>query len=480
MLKLNGIDLPSFAKIASIEVSVLPPITNNTIQVRGRKSPHFYDQQLGTRKINATVILLAEEANAVIAKVGQLAEWFYHEEAVPLVISDDPGKTWTVLPDGDTNVEEVVSTGKVTLSFICMEPFAYGPDHEVTLTPIDDEPVYFTVYGNATTYPEIELTLNQDNVDTISVISDDGVIMLGEPNEITKAVTNKKPLRINDDGTNVSLWTAGTTVDSGVVAGVFASDGYSFTAAGNDYGTGADWHGPAMIRSLPSPINNFEVEAWINFNAAKGEEIGRVEIYLLDANNVQFGKVSLHDSYKTGDNPRFLARAGGVSDGKTFADRLDTRSKLWENFYGTIQIGRKHGNVWYCHIGQYDATKKIFHSRYSTEWRDSKNLFNNQLAKVQIHTGVHSTKAKYNKITVNDVEVSEHVELSTTQAPLIGDTGRTFLIDCSRSIVYNEGKPAFDLINPVSKFFGFKKGVNGLSIHPPAASVKITYKERWM
>lgn len=477
LLNLNGVNIPSFVKVNAVKYSILPPIENNFLKVRGKKEYYFTGQDLGQRKIEAEVTITSTGPNKVMARMTQLAEWLYHEEEVKLIIEDTPDKYYLVVLDGETNIEEIVSTGKGTISFLCTQPFAFGYLHEVPYTPTSDQPYYFNVVGNAPSFPEVELTV-KENITDISIVADNGLVMIGEPETIDKTPTNKKPLRLSDTMANTSNWTAGTSVDGGTVAGTFSTNGYSFSQASKDYGTGSQWHGAAAIRSLPSPIQDFEVNADIGLISSKVGQIGRVEVYLLDANNNHVGKVSLKDVATNGNYMTFEARAGNYSGGKYFV-REEKRNGVWANFSGRIQIGRK-GKKWYAHIGQYDSTKKIYHSRLSREWYDVKNQFSSKVAKIQIHIAAFATREAYNNAFIGDIKVHEHVELTSTQTPIIAETGDVLLIDSSKSIVYKNGEPFFEGINPVTTFFPLQKGLNGLAVSPAKADVVVRYTERWL
>lgn len=476
MLKLNGIDIPSFVKVNKVEFSILPTIKNNTLSVRGRKGVYLFGQEIGERKISVDVTIHSLP-NQVMLQTRDLAEWLYHEEAVKLVIADEPEKYYMVVPDGDTNISEVVSIGQGKITFLCTEPFAYGLDRVYeNNTIVGTEPFYFDVDGTAETFPTIELSVKED-ISNITVVADDGAVMIGEPVEITKTPTNPLPVRLWDEMTNVASWTSALKVDDGLIMGDFASTGYDFIQAGADFGTHSAWHGASKVKSLATPLQDFQVDSYITLNSSQGQ-LGRVSIYMLDANNEFVGKMELADAWGNNKSMVWFAIAGGGNYNGKQIHRTENHAGIWHNFSGLLKIGRR-GKHWYCSIHKQKAGGGYTSEMYKT-WDDTKNLFTNkQVAKVQVHIGAYGTKPPAT-MKVSDIKVMERVELTSAQVPIIAESGDKFTIDCSKAIIYKNDLPYYEGLNPISKFFSLKKGLNGLAITPAKADIKVTYTERWL
>jgi hypothetical protein len=302
--------------------------------------------------------------------------------------------------------------------------------------------------------------------------------MVGDPDDVTKAPTNPFPKRLHDVLSNPASWTAGTAVDGGVIFGDYVSNGYSFRQASGDYGTGSSWHGAAKIKSLTTPIQDFEVHSYFGFKTDKKEQVGRMEAYLLDANNNILGKVALVDKSDKGNYPTFEARAGGLANGTYFGNKQRTDGK-WTNKEGIMKIGRK-GNKWTANISVFDAEGERLQYSQTFTWTDRSNLFTAKLAKVQLHVGAYGTKAKYKDLYYHSFRIFEYVELSTTQTPIVVEKDDVILIDCEKSIVYKNGDPYFAGLNMASDFFSLQRGVNGLSLSPPIADVTVKFRERWL
>lgn len=500
MLRLHGVNMPDFVKVESVEFPLLPPIENQALQVRGRKGLFLYDQQTGKREIKVNVFLIAQPYQ-VMQKARELAEWFYHDDEVKLVFEDEADKFYIVVPDGNTDFTEMGSVGTGTLTFLCVDPYAYSIERRThNVKPTSTTPFYMTVDGTAPTFPDVELTLNED-IDSIAVVTDDEYVMIGEPAEATKTKVNRFPTRLHDYMENVLAWTPGNQVDNGTISGTLSSTNmYGVTQTGKNYGSNANgWHGAAMIRSLPTPIQDFQ--AAMRFTMAPGDfsEMGRIELYLLDVNGEHIGKVGLSEVTSNADHPTFYARTGDANEGTSFdsykggktvyakiykkidrkmAEYLAKYSTL-SGMYGQMYIQRR-GTKWTAFIGRYDDNGKKFITTHTATWTDKKGRWKAKLAGVQIHIGAYKGYKAQNLMQISDVYVKEYVELSKDQTPIIAEKGDVLLIDCENSIIYKNGHEFYEALVPGSEFFSFEKGVRGLAVTVPNTNVEVTFRERWL
>lgn len=479
MLNLNGKPLPSWVKLESIETSVLPPIINNTLKVRGKAGVHLLSQQLDTRTIKANIIIKAEPYQ-VLQKMHELAEWLYHKKPVKLIMADDVERYYLVLPDGETNIEELITLGFGTLSFICTEPFSFST-YETTVekTAMTSEPFYFTVGGNTDTYPVIDMTLTED-VDNVAVVSDNGFVLIGDPTEEPRVKKRTFERRIDDEMETTNGWSNSSFIEDGVIKGTFAPIGGNAVAQASDnYGTAeGEWHGAAMQRSLTTTIQDFKTEVWFRLNTASRFEMARFEVYLYDQNGEHITRVTFQDSNLIMPLTMTRVRLGDVNEGKTLMSATNPRS-LWDDFYGRMRIQRI-GNKWEIEVAKYDSDKEEFVSRVSTKYTDAKKKYTQKLAGIKLHVGTFSGVPKPNNLRIYKTVVSEYVELSGDSTPIIAEKGDIIRIDCGRSIVYKNGEAFYQGINPASNFFSLEKGVNGLSVTSEGAKLKVRFRERWL
>lgn len=473
MLKLNGAVIPHYVKVNKVEFSILPPIENKLLNVRGRKGSYFMQQEFGTRKISVDITLIAEEINGVMSLAREFASWLYHDKPVKFEIDDEPDKYYMVVLDGETELDEIANIGQGTLDFLCVEPFAYGAEKTSLVGTPTEEPFNIVNTGNTTTYPQIELTMKQ-NVSEITVVSDDGYVVIGKPTPVDVEVVDDTPLQLSDDMSTINTFTSGILVD-GAISGTLKSNGYAISA--DNYGTGTGWHGGAMTRTLPKTLKDFEITYDITLACSDKKQIGRIELYLFDANNNNLGKIALKDTNPNGETQGFEARVGNIGTGQYFANVVG--STLWTDFTGRLKLKRK-GKIWEAWIGKWDSKKKQYVSTKTYSFVDKRGTFSANLAKVQIHIGQYGTYATPTSAYISHLAVYDRLTLGAGQVPIIAKVGDVLTIDNEKAIVLKNGVPFYEGIHADSKFFGLNAGINGIVVSPPLADVSVTYKERWL
>lgn len=482
MIKFAGKLFPSYVKVLQTKYSILPSVESKTTQVFGRGGSYDFGVEIGEREIEIDVMLIADNPHDVINKARDFATYLFYEDLQPLIILDEPDKQYMARFTGESQVAELHKTGSATLKFLCPNPYAESVQEKVVeASPVDFTPTAITNNGTAKTYPIIDLTLKQDST-SVAVISDDKFVQIGLDDQPEKTKTTVNPVVLNDNMSSLTGWTTGVGVDGGVIAGSLATNGTYFSQASGNYGTGTGWHGGAMVRSLPRQLQNFEVRGHIGFKSSSGKQVGRVEIYLLDANNAVIGKVALADPTVTGDFPYAQARAGATTNDKNFVNSYGGRKGVFGDFTGIIQIARVN-RTWTAYFAKVDS-KGRHHTRLTTKWFDGESKYNGkQLAKIQVHIGSFGTHQPVSTMYVTNLTVYEKtVNVNTdTNVPVIFSTGDVVTIDNERAIVMKNGEPIFSELDPSSDFFSLEKGVNGLIFSPPeAVEVSVRYRERWI
>lgn len=477
MITLDGVRSPDFMKINSVQFSILPPLINNTLKVRGKYGAFLFGQETDLRAFTVAYTIKADEAGGVMKIAREMAEWLYKDKPVKLAFDDEPDKYYLVVPDGESNVTEIVNIGQGEIRFICIEPFAYSEiPKSVTidnsLATITETEIEYA--GTADAHPEIKVTVNEP-ISSLTVGIGEDVLVIGEPAAVEETPKNLKPRVLWDDMSNtLEGWTKSLQVDGGVVTGSFKTNGTSFRP--ESYGTGSNWHGPAMEKALDRPIDDFQIHFGMGFKTKDKKEVGRIELYLLDENGVQFGKIALVDKFATTNKNVLEARAGTWSQGTYFAKTQSIPD--WDNMYGRIRLTRK-GRAWTVNIAQ-EKPNGTYDYQYEKTWFDAANRWTHKLAKVQIHIGTYGNNKTPRDSFIPLIVVQELIDPKENEAPIIAIPDDVLLIDNEKMVVYLNGEPRFDLINPVSNFLKLRKGVNPVAVSPVKAVYEITYPERWL
>lgn len=478
MIKFAGKLLPSYVKVLNIKYAILPTIESKTQKIMGRGGSYDFGIEIGEREIELEIMIIADNQNDILRKARDLTSYLYYKDLKPLILLDEPDKQYMARFVGDSEVTELYRTGKATLRFLCPSPYAESiTTTSVTATAFKDTPIGVDNNGTAEAFPIITLTM-KENASSISVITNDKHVTIGNSPDSDEEQEEENPLITGITADSYAGWSTALEVDNGEITGTFNSNGFTLRQADGDYGTGASWHGASGIRAISKELQDFSVDYYIGFESLSIEETGRMELYLLDANNEHIGKIALHDSSKSTRTLVVEARAGNYQAGHYFMRSSIPSSTVDGKFYGVLRIYRK-GKKWGAYLAFVDENG--VHSKViKKEWTDTEGAFNlKKLAKVQIHTGAFSTRQPVKTMYVVYIGVYE-LKKPNTSTPVILKKGDKLTIDNTKAIILKNGEPFFQYLDPSSDFFGLNTGINGIVISPPVADVNIKYKERWL
>ncbi|HEF5065819.1 distal tail protein Dit [Bacillus paramobilis] len=486
MLTFAGKRLPSFVKVNTMSFSMLPSLTAKSVKVNGRMGEYDFGTEVGTKKITFNIQIIAPQANQVITYARKLGEFLFYEDLQPLILDDETSVQYMARISGDTEISELFNIGSGKLEFIIPSGYGesvYEKSAQWTAAQVGANNVLqVTNDGNTDTHPIVELKMKQ-NATSVAIVNNSSYVALGK-NDVSKTPVPINPIVLEDHGTTFTGWTTtGTATDNGTTQGSFMTDGVNFRQLNKDYGTASNWHGAAAIKALPKQLTDFEVTIRFGLKATKGNQIGRVEMYLIDENGANMGKMGLQDSNENIYLPIAEARAGSWGQGNYFVKSWGDYVWVFQDFQdGLMRIGRNKG-TWFFYICKIDPYTNLHHTELYREWRDPKGKFTTEkLSKIQMHIGTFGGAEPVNDMYVTDIvvkDLSPNVN-ADTQIPLTLKTNDVITIDNNKAIVYLNGQAAYDILDPASDFFALEKGVNGLVVSPPVADVSIKYRERWL
>ena len=354
--------------------------------------------------------------------------------------------------------------------FYCSDPYKYGPELEATFP---SDAVTVTNNGTAPAKPIFELDVNEPT--TFAMVSNgEEYLMIGRAVNIEEDEPfNKYELVYSTDGSSTTGWTSGSAVDGGVVAGTMGTTGTRFEAS--SYGTGTRWHGPAIKQSLPEVLTDFRMNAFISMFHNPPEQVGRIEIYLLDVNDNVVAKVAMKDieSYQT--LAWGTARVGSDGEGHLLIDEYGDRPGNWNNFRGLLRLERE-GNRWEAYFAMVDSTTGQHHTRKLVQWIDTENKYNRNVAQVQVHMAQFGNKPP---ITggVNFINIFK-INQEPEGVPYIAENGDIITLDHQTNSILVNGEVRKDLISMGSRFFKLKPGTNDISVMPENTfNTRIRYRE---
>ena len=247
-----------------------------TYETGVRDGSTLQSKRFSARTITVGYQLIASSAEAFRAAFNALNAALDVEEA-ELIFADEPDKFFIGTPFGRGDVPAGRNAITGEFDILCADPFKYSCT-EYEVTPTLDDGTTFAIQYNGTyrSYPTLVAEFADEDDDTaggltgsgdcgyVAFLSDDAaIIQLGDPDEpdtenYAKSQTLTKQIFTSYNATVAAKWPINTgrtsssavTATGTVVVGKDAESAKMLVA--NSYGTGTEWHGPSITRTIPA------------------------------------------------------------------------------------------------------------------------------------------------------------------------------------------------------------------------------------
>lgn len=472
-LTFNGVLQPDWLMITKAPLAVMPPRSGRYLSAPGVDGVYPQGQDFGPRALPYEVAIFADSKEDVLRKVEQLAAWLYTEEPAVLQRSDEPGRHYIAEFTDSSELDRIIDTAQGSITFFAPKPFKYGATQSPAVT---QETASINNLGTYKTFPLVKFTANT-NLTHLQYAKGGEVVLVGKPESVEDSAP-VSPLTsvLTDELSTTTGWTSGSTIiEGGAISGAMVSEGGAFKS--NNYGTGTAWHGPALKKSLPAPLTDFRVDAYIDFRSGLAN-VGRAEIYLMDANGAIIGKMGIKDMWGAAEKTSLEFRAGNLSTGK-YIYTGEPSPGSYTAFNGVLRIERS-GKTWRIYAAKIASNGR--HFRFAqAEFEDVNEQYAAQLAQVQIHVAAYGTKTVLTTNAVKKIEVFRENDLTAVNSAYIAKAGDIVEVDHETKRVYLNGEFRNDLLNMGSRLFPLDPGANSLSFSQSAnASITVDYTERYL
>lgn len=259
-------------------------------------------------------------------------------------------------------------------------------------------------------------------------------------------------------------WTAnGTSVNGGTVTGSFGSIDGEFRVI--NWGTGPTGYiGPALKQSIPnSPLADFKVEFRFRFPTHLGQR-GRTELYLLNDQNVEIGKLAMKMTNRTSGNTVEVRLGGGTTYTFPVLYAGGPNGTEWNNFAGIIRL-TKRGNVYESYIAKIAPSTGRHQVPHHSKFVDAEFKYGGTLSQVQVHTGRSGTLPPVDA-SISDIKVWRLNDVSDVDPRIIARAGDLIEVNFEESAIYINGEERRDLKDIFSTFFSLPRGASQLAIEP--------------
>lgn len=472
--------------VESTKRSLMSPLEAKTIKIPNRAGEYLFGIEKGMRTFTVTCSLIIENTDWIWEIVHDINKWLIRDEEEEIIFDHEPDITYFGFLSGDSPIDKKYTHGTFDLTFICPDPYGYGPEFETAL--VRTSPTNVTISGYQPTYPVVVAEFSHPST-YFTLATKKKHIHLGAPAGVTETTIPKYQTRFNDEMTTITDWVQHSGVEGGIVTGEFSSTGQSFKVA--DYGEGGGWHGPCLKRMANVEMQHFRMESRVQFSSGDQKEIGKLELYLLDNNGAIIGKIGVSDS-SGNERTTIEARAGNsfsgrvitkfVGDMKYKKRKVVTKKKIkgkmkdvtsyvtdgwseYSDFYGMLRVERV-GKKWTIYTAKINKTTGRHYSKRTRVWVDSKNLYNEKVAGVALHVAQHGTKPTVDYARVYQVKLTQINITTEFDVPEIIDAGDEITIDCETGAVLKNGEPFTEELHISSEFFPLNPGINNIAFEP--------------
>ena len=125
--------------VSDIRRRILPPMENHLVSIPGSDGVYDYGFDYGELLIEIDMMLVGDNPTELRSRVRDLADWLGQKETKELVFEDEPNMTYFARLSDSTELEEIIYTGRGTLTFLCPKPFAYGPEKDQLIAGIEKQ-----------------------------------------------------------------------------------------------------------------------------------------------------------------------------------------------------------------------------------------------------------------------------------------------------------------------------------------------------
>lgn len=450
----------------------------DAMTIPGRPGAFMRSRRLTATPMSIKAVMMYDSEEELREAYNELNGILSSNEPRMIRFSDEDMYSYYVVYAGCDASEQKRGNQKITINFFRGDPFKYGLEETRIF---QDDQLQVINDGTADTHPTFEITPTE-NVTHIDVVNGDQYMRIGQPASVDATPAEPMSRVVTLGMHELAGWVPGTTVDDGVVAGQMKTkEGYFYT---DDFGTGTRWHGPAEKYSLPYDLDDFMLEVDLRSIARNYDEIGRVEVSLLDINNDQVGKLMMI-KYEQG-SPRMycVAMAGNSVQGYKLINQHGNDDGTWTRFNGRLKLSRK-GDEWNAWIGWYNKDTGEFDRRDKGKYVDSNVDYAARITQIQVYIAQYADKPV---TQMEPYTTILHEYNADPEVPYIAGPNDVITFDHAKSNILINGESIRD--NPFvpnnldsmgSRFFHLKQGINELYTFPSGKlNTTMKYRKRFI
>lgn len=457
-------------------------------EVKGRPGGVLNHISEKHREIEASILVDATYNTQTLEDLADdFIGWLTTDEPKELIFDREPEKVYFAILSSQIDVERFVSFGKVTVKFICIDPYKYSRKVS-TNTAIADQ-VSVANVGTADTPIIVEATALKPSSYFMIAKGEEDYFMIGD-DDVTKETVNYMPAILHTELQSQSGWNrmaTGAIPDNylgGTVGGTFeiGNLGESFRVNNFPEAT-TGWVGAATRRTLPRSAQDFQIT--YKCIVEKGQMgAGRTAQHIYDTDNRLIAAIGYENKYHNKKNGHVVV---------TLFNQNGDQIKIYDypddpKYYKLQRIViymriKRVGNTYSIKSWKYDHIKdgarlKPIDVNEKT-WIDKGNFYQRPISGISVSS---FKPANYNWMEMNGLGTfnTELLPKPKGAKDVIIQKGDVVKIDMQTHNVIVGEEPMLSEKTFGSDFFNIDAGYGELYIYPTGAfDTKIKWRDRF-
>ncbi|MDA2650146.1 phage tail family protein [Bacillus cereus] len=480
----NGKSNPNVIPLQGKKRPAWAPLERTFLEVPHYPGGRLIRTQTKMRKIIVPVSLFYESMEEAEKLKEEIANWLITDRPQELIFDDEKDRTYLAVIDESFDPQQLVNLGEGVLTFICEMPYKLGPTRTVEFQANECGLVAnIQNKGSLESNPIIEIEVTKPAT-FLDVWNGDNYFRIGWPLRMDQVPVERNQRVMWDEMSTTIGWTDVPNAEDMVGGGAFKVDAGSrlvpvYLGETNIKG----WHGCIAKKNIPQgPLQDFIMQAYVGVRSSHPDQMGRVEIGLLDENSDYVARISMNDVHWQAEQNTGFAKLGNKK--KSAGERVlinepGDHPTTWNQYRGRLWLART-GNRWEAYISKFLWNTEKDDSERFVVWEDENNVNMDKVAQVQISISQFSDNMFCTDMSIDDLKIWKVNMNTQDNPPYIFDVGDKVVIDTERSLVSINGKKVINLKDIFSDYPVVSKGSNKLEIMPSDVGIaKVTYRERY-
>lgn len=493
MLVFNGIDLEKyfeenydqgFLMVNDIRGRGILSDEINELTVPHRPGSYFLSKRTPKRVLEVDFSLKGVSLFELRKRIDELNGLLNTDEPVKITFTDEPDFVYYGIKESVEENLEKSNIHQATITIICSNPFKLGSTRTVEFQT-NERGLAANVQnkGSVESNPIIEIEVMKPST-FLDVWNGDNYFRIGWPLRMDQVPVERNQRVMWDEMSTTVGWTNVPNSEDMIGGGAFKVDAGSrlvpvYLGETNIKG----WHGCIAKKNIPQgPLQDFIMQAYVGVRSSHPDQMGRVEIGLLDENSDYVARISMNDVHWQAEQNTGFAKLGNkkkpVSE-RVLINEPGDHPTTWNQYRGRLWLART-GNRWEAYISKFLWNTEKDDSERFVVWEDENNVNMDKVAQVQISISQFSDNMFCTDMSIDDLKIWKVNMNTQDNPPYIFDAGDKVVIDTERSLVSINGKKAINLKDIFSDYPVINKGSNKLEIMPSDVGIaKVTYRERY-